>query len=456
MMTLTLRRGTSEDGDLSVETWANRLSVRTRARRDGLALRPSASDPTPTETERDIRTQFAAERARVSAARDQAAGQLAADLRRKAQALNTAGDISAHAGSELTQIASRFERDLMRAQSSAASRAQHLSAFQERHGLVRAAHYPASVTLALATLLVLALLEGAFSATLFATDDAMGLVGGAVKALGLGAANVAIGFASGYFGLRYLQRREWGLRLMGGVVFAGLGVLMLGLNLFAAAWRQDIARLARELTQGQIARMPHFLDLWAPEAVILLIIGVSVWLLAAIKGYRDIDDPYPDFGKLDRAAKAAESDLDDLRAEAHAALEAPVQATRARLEVDATAAADRLQELDALFDAGAARVGALDRRLRRLEDLEAGLLALYHQENSAARPDHSACPALPAGPPRTAEPDALADAGNVLAQARSAAREQSQSAAAMLERLTAELTAQMRTLDSLSSRSQTA
>ena len=59
-------------------------------------------------------------------------------------------------------------------------------------------------------------------------------------------------------------------------------------------------------------------------------LGAGVWVFAALKGYSGFDDPYPDFGKMDRAARDASEALSDFRADARLELEAPIERGEAR------------------------------------------------------------------------------------------------------------------------------
>ena len=105
------------------------------------------------------------------------------------------------------------------------------------------------------------------------------------------------------------------------------------LNLFAADWRDQLAALAgRQIDMGSDAsfHLWSLLQLDSPQAIILLMLGAGVWVFAALKGYSGFDDPYPDFGKMDRAARDAADALSDFRADARLELEAPINAAQAR------------------------------------------------------------------------------------------------------------------------------
>ena len=106
------------------------------------------------------------------------------------------------------------------------------------------------------------------------------------------------------------------------------------LNLFAADWRDQLAALSgRTVDMGSDAgfHLWSLLALDSPQAIILLMLGAGVWVFSALKGYSGFDDPYPDFGKMDRAAQAASETLSDFRADARLELETPINVAKAAL-----------------------------------------------------------------------------------------------------------------------------
>ncbi|MBK6703020.1 MAG: hypothetical protein IPG56_04025 [Caulobacteraceae bacterium] len=308
----------------------------------------------------------------------------------------------------------------------------------------RAAVYPQSTLLQSGLLFCAAVFEALFSAALFAEDDERGLLGGAITAIGLSGANVTLGFIAGFLGLRYLQHREAPMKAMGAVAFAFVGLLALMLNLFAADWRDQLATLSgRQVDMGSDAsfHLWSLLSLDSPQAIILLMLGAGVWVFSALKGYSGFDDPYPDFGKMDRAAKAASETLSDFRADARVDLEAPINKAKTEL----LARVDKMRaEFDAMskaFDAAAMNMETLDAKGRALDDAAASAVHLYRQENAAART--SPAPAYFSSPPPSAGPalDALGGAAAMIDEARARLAEAQAQSARSLEELLAELDA---------------
>jgi hypothetical protein len=284
--------------------------------------------------------------------------------------------------------------------------------------------------------------ESLFSAALFAEDDARGLLGGAITAIGLSGANVTLGYLSGFLGLRYLQHTRFLTKAMGAVAFIALTALSLMLNLFAADWRDQLAALAgRQIDLGADASF-HFwslLQLDSPQAIILLMLGAGVWVFAALKGYSGFDDPYPDYGKMDRAARAAAEALSDFRTDARLELETPVNTARAALAARMEKMRAEFEAMSKAFDAAAMKIETLDAKARGLDQAAADAVHLYRQENAAART--TPAPAYFNTAPPAAGPalDALAGCAALIDDARARLEEAQTQSAQALEGLLAEL-----------------
>lgn len=297
------------------EALARRLDLRARARADAAAGRASVE-----AAERDVGALVAQERARLDRTHASAVAEAERALRAAPQP-DIAGAIAA-ARLDLRQAEGRIAHDYAAARGRAREAEGDLDAFKRAHDLRRAAHYPDSRVLQAGLLLAAAVFESLFSAALFAETDERGLLGGAVTAIGLSGANVTLGFLSGFLGLRYLQHRQRWLKIGGAIAFALLAGLAAFLNIFAALWRQRLSTSALTPDFGDsniFARIAAFFgdafSLHEPQAIVLLMLGGGVWVFAALKGYSGFDDPYPDYGKMARAAREAGDDLSSLRSE---------------------------------------------------------------------------------------------------------------------------------------------
>lgn len=445
------RDGNAPRPVLSAAALDKRLSLRRRAREDAARNLPRNDSHELSPAEHAIVELVASERQRV----DQARADAKADAERRLRALAPQPrDFSGpalDARLALKQTAGRIAHDWGEAARRAAQARADLDAFRRANSLRRGAVYPRAPLLQAGFLFAAALFEALFSAALFAEDDARGLLGGAVIAVGLSGANVTLGFLAGFLGLRYLQHARAPTKAMGVLAFAALATLALMLNLFAADWRDQMAALSgAQAARGSDAsfQLWSLLQLESPQAIILLMLGGGVWVFAALKGYSGFDDPYPDYGKMARAAAEAADALSAFRTEARRALEAPIDAARAALGVRVEKMRAEFEAMGKAFDAAAVKMESLDSKARALDDAAAGAVHLYRQENAAARA--TPAPAYFGAAPPAAGPalDALGTCAAMIDAARARLAEAQSQSAQALEGLLAELDEAQRRLDS--------
>ncbi len=435
---------------LSVATLDKRLSLKRRAREDAARNLPRQDADELSAAERAIVEAVAIERTQIEQMRADAQ----ADAERRLRALTPAPRDFAGPALEarlaLKQAAGRLTHDWTEARQKAQAARADLEAFKRANDLRRVAVYPASTLLQTGLLFCAALFESLFSAALFAEDDARGLLGGAITAIGLSGANVTLGFLAGFLGLRYLQQVRAPIKATGALVFALLTLLALMLNLFAADWRDQLAaRAGGQLDLGADAsfHLWSLLNLKSPQAIILLMLGAGVWAFAALKGYSGFDDPYPDHGKMQRAAQSAADDLSDYRTEARATLEAPIDAAKATLAARLEAMRGEFETMSRAFDSAAVKLTALDAKARALDETIAAAVHLYRQENAAARAGPA--PAYFGTPPPASGPalDALGPSATMIDDARGRLQDAQAASAQALEALLAELEAITARLD---------
>ena len=319
---------------LTASALDKKLGIRKRAREDAARNLPRHDADDLSDAEKAVIGAVAAERARVDQSRTDAKADAERRLRALAPSPQDFTGPALDARLAMRQTSGRLAHDWSEASARATEARQELDAFKRRHELRRAALYPKSTLLQSGLLFCAAVFEAIFSAALFAEDDARGLLGGAITAIGLSGANVTLGFLAGFLGLRYLQHRQVPMKLLGALAFGFVGLLALMLNLFAADWRDQLAALSgRTVDMGSDAsfHLWSLLALDSPQAIILLMLGAGVWVFSALKGFSGFDDPYPDFGKMDRAAQAASEALSDFRADARLELEAPINVAKAAL-----------------------------------------------------------------------------------------------------------------------------
>lgn len=427
---------------LSAAALDKKLGLKRRAREDAARNMPRHDAADLSSAELAVLEAVTGERARVDEARQHAKAEAERRLRALAPTPQDFAGPALDARLELKQAAGRLAHDWREAAARAAEARADVEAFKRDHGLRRAAVYPRSTLLQAGLLFCAALFEALFSAALFAEDDARGLLGGAITAIGLSGANVTLGYLAGFLGLRYLQHKHLPIKAAGGAGFSVLALLALMLNLFAADWRDRLAALAgRQLDMGSDAdfHLWSLLQLDSPQAIILLMLGAGVWVFAALKGYSGFDDPYPDYGKIARAAEAASQDLSDFRAGARQELEAPINAAKATLAGRLEKMRAEFEAMNKTFDAAAAKMEQLDAKARALDDAAAAAIHLYRQENMANR----ATPAPPyfsAAPPAAGPSlDALATSGAMIDEARMRLSDAQRQSTQALEELLAEL-----------------
>jgi hypothetical protein len=427
---------------LTAAALEKRLGLRRRAREDAAREHPRHDAQDLSVAEHSVIEAVAGARTEVDNARHETKAEAERRLRALAPSPQDFSGPALDARLALKQAAGRLAHDWNAAAEYAAQARADLDAFKRAHELRRAAVYPRSGVLQAGLLFCAALFEALFSAALFAEDDARGLLGGAITAIGLSGANVTLGFLAGFLGLRYLQHVRWPLKTAGALGFGALMFLALMLNLFAADWRDRLALIAgRQIDMGADAsfHLWSLLQLNSPQAIILLMLGAGVCIFAVLKGYSGFDDPYPDFGKMDRAAKTAAEALSDYRADARLDLEAPVNAARAALAARVEQMRAEFAAMNKAFDNAALKMEELDAKARALDDAAAAAIHLYRQENAAARA--TPAPAYFSTAPPVAGPslDALGAAAAMIDDARARLTEAQNQSARALEELLREL-----------------
>lgn len=435
---------------LSAAALDKKLGLRRRAREDAARNLPRHDSEELSAAELSAIEAVAAERARVDEARNDAKAEAERRLRTLAPTPQDFSGPALDARLALKQTAGRLAHDWADATKRAAQGRGDLDAFKQANQLRRAAVYPRSTLLQTGLLFCAAVFEALFSAALFAEDDARGLLGGAITAIGLSGANVTLGYLAGFLGLRYLQHVRLPMKAMGVFAFATLTLLALMLNLFAADWRDQLAEASgRQVDLGSDAsfHLWSLLQLESPQSIILLMLGAGVWVFAALKGYSGFDDPYPDYGKMDRAAREAGDSLSDFRAEARLELEAPVNAARQALAARMEKMRAEYEAMRKAFDTAGAKMASLDAKARALDQAAADAVHLYRQENTAQRT--APAPAYFGTPPPAAGPalDALGGAAAMIDDAHARLAEAQIQSARALEELLGELDAATKQLD---------
>jgi hypothetical protein len=196
-----------------------------------------------------------------------------------------------------------------------------LEAFKAEHRLTRDARYPTGAwrLFGVALLVALTVVEGLANAQFFAVGVSGGLLEGFVSAFLLAGFNVGVAYFFGRAAIRYINHGGLLPRLIGGAALAASVALMVTIGLGIAHFRDA---LTSEMPDAAKAALDSF---GATPTVLrdvfswmLFGITVTFGLIALIDGYM-ADDPYPGYGRVDRAARRTQEDyvdeLDHLREE---------------------------------------------------------------------------------------------------------------------------------------------
>lgn len=434
--------------NLSAAALDKRLGLRRRAREDAAQNLPRQDAQALSPAETAILDAVAAAREQVDQARQEAKVDAERRLRTLAPTPQDFSGPTLEARLALKQAAGRLAHDWQEAAANAKQARADLESFKRINQLRRGAVYPDSTLMQAGLLLCAALFESLFSAALFA-EELDGLLGGAIVAVGLSGANVALGFLSGYLGLRYLQHVRTPVKAAGALAFTALALLALMLNLFAADWRDRLAKASGATEESSDAgfHLWSLLSLDSPQAIILLMLGAGVWAFSALKGYSGFDDPYPDYGKMDREAARAGEDLSEFRNAARETLETPIEAAKAALAARTTKLQSEFEAMNKAFDAAAMKLGALDDQVRALDNAATAAVQLYRQENTAAR--GTPAPAYFGAAPPSSGPalDPLAQCAAMVDEARATLADAHAKSALALEALVQELDDAAKRLD---------
>lgn len=236
--------------------------------------------------------------------------------------------------------------------------------------------------------IVLIGIEAGINAYLFSQGNEFGLLGGILAAVIVSVVNVGGSAMLGYMA-RYIHRRNWLLKF-GGLLFVLIWIAYaVVLNLGVAHFRDGLEsgvhwRDAAEAAVPALLASP--LHLASIESWLLVGIGALISTLAFRKGWHT-DDPYPGYGRVERAVNVAR---DRYVSELEAALE-ELGARRDEAILELQDASEQVRQgiseaIDTLF--GQSTLGAhLRSFLDQCDVKTAHLLAIYRDANRSTRAD---------------------------------------------------------------------
>lgn len=367
---------------------ARRLKLTDRGRQDGAGERPAVLDGSWAAAEHGIVGEIEAERARCAqdltshlrAYRDALAkldaGMDIADLRLQAD----------RAVSSFRQTQTMWAGDIAGLLRRAREAAEEFRAFRDRHRIARPARYPAERRMTIAWLVLVLAFESILNGFFFAEGSELGLVGGVAVALSLSAINVGVGAMTGWQPARWLNHRNWLVKLIGILLVSGALAGTVVLNGFVAHFRDVYEQLGDAVdlrhAWSRLAAEPFALT--RLQSWLLFALGIAAAGFAMWKGAFS-DDPYPGYGSVTRRWIEAEAEYlkqrNTMLAEASSIRDEAVQALRGGIERLRGASQQR-----ALLVNGRARIVA-DFKAHEEELCRAAnrLLAIYREANISSR-----------------------------------------------------------------------
>lgn len=266
-------------------------------------------------------------------------------------------------------------------------------AFRIRHGLTRAAQAPDTLS-SVAALFFMVFVESFANMGFFANAHMVAGPGAAfLTAFLISTANVGVSACAGFFIGRNL---EYGFHAADADAPYFVAVRQ------RAAWQFTayVALIAFFLLTIGLVRSTESLDVVAhglgtyatllssPEAVLLMMVGGVMAVLAYHKGKTAFADPYPGYGERHRAVEAAEAELldfhDELTGEIEARAEDAAKAFTTQIKAERKARAEHAKAMSAFFTTRRDLVRAADEAASALKT-ELALLVGHHRAASGKR-----------------------------------------------------------------------
>lgn len=213
----------------------------------------------------------------------------------------------------LAGVLSRHRDSLANARANLEESEQQYNQFRDEHGLKRPARVPLFFLKPIVILLALLLAETVINAFIFAGISAQGMIGGWLTALVISVINIIMGLVLGFAIIRYALFWSGPQRY----VLAGVGLVLIAFavffNLYVAHFREvaEAAILADQSGEAVLTRdrapslataWPHFtqnpFNIGSVLGIGLLVIGLSIFGVAAYEGYGGFTDPFPGFGRV--------------------------------------------------------------------------------------------------------------------------------------------------------------
>lgn len=270
--------------------------------------------------------------------------------------------------------------------------------FKQKHKIHRPSHNSGPRWLTFKIMIIVALIVGELiiNGELLSKSNEMGLIGGILEATLFAALNVGVALMFGIvLGIRNVNHRNWLRKLYGIVAFLVYATLAVGINLALAHYR-EVAETGLEAGKVVMERLQATpLTLNDFKSWLLFGIGILFSLVALIDGLA-FGDPYPGYGKVDKARRKATAKYIDTRREA---IEELGEIRREYEDVLRQAVEDlsrQRTEHQSIVSHRSRMLSLFDEHQNQIEKAANAALRSYRDTNTAARssaaPAHFALP----------------------------------------------------------------
>jgi hypothetical protein len=180
-----------------------------------------------------------------------------------------------------------------------------LTEFRRENALRRPAFNLGGRNKKIGLLLILLSFEAVLNGTFLAQGSVYGIAGGILKATVIAGVNIAIAWLVGFYVARGLAHKNWGLKILCGLIIVGYLGLAFGFNLWVAHYRTALAIdpfEAATLSLRSWKGDPFGIE--DGESWLLFLMGFVFAIFSVIDSWA-MDDPYPGYGNRHRTYQRA-------------------------------------------------------------------------------------------------------------------------------------------------------
>jgi hypothetical protein len=261
-----------------------------------------------------------------------------------------------------------------------------LADFRLKNKLARAPRNPAKRWTTFGLLIFLIGIEAGLNGFFFAKGSDFGLLGGVGTAIGISFVNVLFAFAIGLFPIRWLNHRNFVVKLIGAVVVVMGIAAIVALHGFAAHYRDATAAVGEDSAFETALRTLKLSPFVLADLNSFYLFGMGLlWAFFAIWKGATFDDPYPRYGAHYRRAAAAREAYSDEHAYLFEDLEKIKEDTVAQLEDGVSKIPRFPQEASLIRSQRDAHLQEFRSYESAVETAINQLLALYRDANRSQR-----------------------------------------------------------------------